>query len=505
MGFAAADGHNAAHGTHMGRTHVCITVCHMEHIAQLVQQRIMAADDHDGVLQLFFRAKQTHLYFAAGVKTFQTLRHFQNAVGLHEGGDHAAAAAQGACHQFIAHITHAHTDKLLVFETRYHRAGQNCLGILGRCSRHLQPVVNQGLQQLLDDDDAGNGITGNAQNGLFALRAQNGGLAGFHGDAVIQNFAQFTDDSRGEIFTTGGRTGIQDHHVAFPRCLGNHGLDLVKFIRHNGVHLCLRTPLTHHSGEDRAVELQNIAGLGIGAGRDDLVTGGDDADDGLTDHFHFQHAAGDHSADGGGRNSHMRRQNHFTGANILTDLADMLPGSGCIVDGDGAVLVLDDVFHHDHRVAVFGDGVAGIQHDKLIGIQIFGGGLRRAEGILRVHCHAVHGAGSIVGRADVGVDRMGSNTAAGIPYGDHFGSGAKTVAFQQLQIVFSCLGKGNVGQIFKTHNLVSCTDCYLNFGTFGQTFAVAVDAEITFRTCQRGDQTRFAADGIGVKYTVFAL
>ena len=39
-------------------------------------------------------------------------------------------------------------------------------------------------------------------------------------------------------------------------------------------------------------------------------------------------------------------------------------GSG--VDGNGAVLISDDILHHDYRVPAFRNGVAGIQHDELL-------------------------------------------------------------------------------------------------------------------------------------------
>ena len=66
---------------------------HMEHITQLIQQRVMAADHHHGVPELLHGAEQTHIHFAACFITFQALRHFHNTVCLHKGGDHTAATA----------------------------------------------------------------------------------------------------------------------------------------------------------------------------------------------------------------------------------------------------------------------------------------------------------------------------------------------------------------------------------------------------------------------------
>ena len=56
MGFAPSDSHNAAHGTHMGRTHINTAVGNVEHIPQFIQQRVMAAYDHHGILQFLHGA-----------------------------------------------------------------------------------------------------------------------------------------------------------------------------------------------------------------------------------------------------------------------------------------------------------------------------------------------------------------------------------------------------------------------------------------------------------------
>ena len=75
-------------------------------------------------------------------------------------------------------------------------------------------MIDQRLQQLLNDDDAGDGIAGNTQDDLASLAAQDGRLAGLHGDAVIQHFTQLPDDPGREVLPSGGRTGIEDHQIA---------------------------------------------------------------------------------------------------------------------------------------------------------------------------------------------------------------------------------------------------------------------------------------------------
>ena len=54
--FATANCHDAAHGAHMRGTHIDIIIFQMEHITQLIQQRVMTADNHQGILQLVYGA-----------------------------------------------------------------------------------------------------------------------------------------------------------------------------------------------------------------------------------------------------------------------------------------------------------------------------------------------------------------------------------------------------------------------------------------------------------------
>ena len=229
-------------------------------------------------------------------------------------------------------------------------------------------MVDQGLQKLFDDDDTGNGIAGDTQNGLFSLTAKNRRLAGLHGDAVVQHLTHLPDNTGGEIFPARRRTGVQNHQIAFRSGFFHHSFDSVIFVGNDGVNLGFRAPLPHHGRENRTVEFQYITGLGIGAGRNDFVTGGDDTHHGLADHFYLQHTACDHGTDGGRRNLHMGREDHFTGADVFADLADVLPGCSGGMDGDGTILILDDILHHDDCITVFGNRITGVQNNKLAGI-----------------------------------------------------------------------------------------------------------------------------------------
>ena len=327
-------------------------------------------------------------------------------------------------------------------------------------------MVNQGFQQLLHHNDAGHGVAGNTQNGLGPLAAQNGGLAGLHGNAVVQDLPQLPDDSGGIVLPPGRGTGVENHHVTFRCGSGNHGLDLVKFVGNDGINHRVGTPAFHHGGENGAVKFQNVSGLGVRAGGNNFVAGGDDPHHRLGNHFDFQHTAGNHSADGGGGNGHMAGQNHLSGTHILANLPDVLPGSGSGMDGDGAILVLHDVLHHDDGIPVLGDRVAGIQHNILLLLQGNRGGFGGAEGISGAYGYTVHGAGGIVGRTDMGVDRPGGHTATGFIDGNHFGSWPKALLLQQLPIVSACLLQRHIGQIFKSHFFILLNRQLLVFRRF---------------------------------------
>ena len=455
MGLAPADGHDAAHGANVGRAHIYAAVLQMHQVCQLIQQRVVAADDHQGVFQLVLPAQKPHLHLLPGLIALHPLGDGEDAVGLHEAGDHAAAPAQGGSHQFVAHIAHPHPDKLLVLQARDYRPGQGSHGRGCGGGAGFQPVFDQGLQQFFDHDDAGHRVAGHAQNGLCPHAAQDGGLAGLHGDAVVQHLPQFPDDFGGKILPPGGGAGVENHQVALRRRLGDSGLDLIELVRHNGIGPGLRPPLAQHGGENGGVELHDVPRPGVGTGRDDLVPGGDDAHQGLADHRDLQHAPGDHGPDGRRAYLHVGREDHFPGANVLADLADVLPGCGGSMDGDGAVGVFHDVLHHDHGVLVLGDGVAGVQNGELLRPEGDRRGLRGAEGMPGNDRHAVHGAGGIVGRADMGVDRLGRDPAAGLLHRDHLGSGGVALFHQQGKIVPFRLLQRHIGEIFKSHKKFS--------------------------------------------------
>ena len=125
------------------------------------------------------------------------------------------------------------------------------------------------------------------------------------------------------------------------------------------------------------------------------------------------------------------------------------------MDGDGAVGVFHNVLHHDDGVLLLGDGVAGVQNGELLRPEGDGGGLGGTKGIPGSHGHAVHGAGGIMGRADMGVNRLGRHPAAGLLHRDHLGFGGIALLHQKGKIVLFRLFQGDIGEIFKSHNQFS--------------------------------------------------
>ena len=268
---------------------------------------------------------------------------------------------------------------------------------------------------------------------------------------MVQNLTDLAHGGGGVIVPPGGGTGVEDHHVTFFRRLLQRIPDQIIAVRHDGISHRHRVPFPQHGGEDGGIEFQNIPGLRIGTGRDDLIACGDDGDTRAADDLQLTDAARDHSSDGGGADLHEAGQNHFTGADILADLADMLPGGGGGMDGDTAVVVLQDVLHHDHRVTALRNGIAGVHHNKLPRPERHRRGLGGAEAVLRVQGHAVHGAGGIVGGIDAGVYGFRGDAAVCVRYRDRLCFSCKAVFLQLFQIVFLCLIQRNIGQIFKSH------------------------------------------------------
>ena len=150
----------------------------------------------------------------------------------------------------------------------------------------------------------------------------------------------------------------------------------------------------------------------------------------------------------------MASQQHFPGADILPNLAHMLPGDGSLADHCPA-LGKDHLLHHDDGIPILGQGVAGIHHGILLREERDRGGVAGAEGIRCTDGDAVHGAGGVVGGADMGVHRPCGDPAPGSLDRDPLPPGSKARLPQQGQVLAPGLIQRPVVEILKSHALPS--------------------------------------------------
>ena len=220
---------------------------------------------------------------------------------------------------------------------------------------------------------------------------------------MTENGADGSDGLGGVVLSSRGGARIQENHIA-----GSCGIfqgihDSIEFILHDGIDLRNSAPLRKHGGKDGTVEFDDVARTRVFGGGYDLIPGRNDADDRPGQDFYLQNAGSQKSADGGGGDSGVSRQDHFPGADILADLADMLPGSS-------------------------------------------GGGVRCVYG------DAVHGGSGIVGSADMGIDCLCGDASGRLLYGDFLRGGMEAAGAQHCQIFGCGLGKLCISQVLKSHN-----------------------------------------------------
>ena len=320
----------------------------------------------------------------------------------------------------------------------------------------MVPAVDQRFQELFENDNAGNRITGNADHGFLSACAEDRRFSGLDGNAVVQHSAQRSDHFRGVILAAGGGAGVQQHDIAFcKRCLQGFP-DLFLIILYNGISARNRLPAVQHAGENGGVEFQDISGRGIRRGRHDLVPCRNDPDNRLFQDRYFSHACCDHRADRGGRDLRKRRQDHFARADILPDLSDMLPRSSGGVKTHGPVFLSDHIFDHNDSITAFRDRVSGIDNDELISGQRCGRGLAGAEGEPGFQGDAVHSARGVMRCTDRSIDRAGCDPSAGSGHGDGFRSGTETRCQQCCRIIVTRFLKRYICQILKCHSRPPC-------------------------------------------------
>ena len=84
MRLAATDRHDPAHRANVRTAHENRRIGTMHHICHFIEQRIVAADDNECILQFFRRAQEPHLHLFTSFIAFCALWHFENAVRFHE-------------------------------------------------------------------------------------------------------------------------------------------------------------------------------------------------------------------------------------------------------------------------------------------------------------------------------------------------------------------------------------------------------------------------------------
>ena len=438
----------------MGGAHVQVGVSLVEQVGHLVQQGVVAAHHHQGVLQLLPGPQERDGDPLPRLQALLALGDVQNAVGLQEGGHHPGPTGQRGGHQLIPHLAQTHPNKLPVFQPRHHPPGQHCLRLLPGGGFLAGPVFDEGAEQVLQHQNAADRVAGHPQHRHRASPAQNGGLAGADGQPVAQHLPHRANDGGGIVLPARRRPGVEHHQVALLRGPGEGVSEVSLVVLHDGVGFGRTAPFPDHGGEDGGVELQHVPRLGVVGGRHHLVPGGDDPHHRAGEHLHRQHATGDHGPDGGGGNGGMGGEEHLPGAHVLPDLPDVLPGGGGLME-DGLLPLPQHVLDHHHRVLPLGQGVTGVHHRELMGFQGHRRGLGGPEGIRRRHGDAIHGAGGIVGGAQGGVDRPGSHPARRLRHRHRLGFGLKSPLRQPGGVALLRLLQGEVGQISKGHKNAS--------------------------------------------------
>jgi len=118
MCFAAPDRQQAAKTAHMRRLEPELLPWQTgEQIGAFIQQRIMAADHADGLVDFRQRPQQLDVYHRAGFETFTILGHDQPAVGFQEAADQTGTSLERNGRILAAAgCSQADPDIFLVFE-----------------------------------------------------------------------------------------------------------------------------------------------------------------------------------------------------------------------------------------------------------------------------------------------------------------------------------------------------------------------------------------------------
>ena len=285
---------------------------------------------------------------------------------------------------------------------------------------NAQHALDQGLNELLDGDDGGHRVTGDAEEGLALDVAENYRFAGHDGHPVDQQLSQILEDGQGVVLGTGRRPADGHHHVH----IAGHGVghrlpDQIQVVHDPVVPHCLTTAGVNHFFKHVGIGLQHLPRLQIfgggGAPVHQFRPGGDDQHPRFSSHRHPIDAARDQGTHAVWGHLMAPGVEQFGGHDVFTHFAHVLPGKGRCFDADSIVVHGLDLLDHDHRIGALGHDVAGVEKNGLGSHgQLFGSGFAGTEGLLGFNGSAVHGRGVKVGRRHGGGYRFGQDPAHGV-------------------------------------------------------------------------------------------
>ena len=408
----------------------------------------MAAGDGEAVLQFHLVSLQSNVDGGAGFQAFTVLVDDEEAAGLGKAGDDARAARHRDCDILTVHFRDAAAEEFFILEGRRELPGDLRFDFFIPLRFSVGQERTDILDDLLHDNDARDRVTGHAAERLLADHAEDGRFAGFDGDAVDQQFAEVREDGGRVVVPAGGGARDGQDRVTLFGSFGDGRFEQVDLIFDDRVDERVGAPVREHGREDGGVEFRDVAGFQVGVAVDDLIAGRDDAEDRALDDFHFVDTGGHEGADESRSHDGEGRDDHISHADVLTDLADVVPGNAGGVQEDVPVLCLDDVLDHDDRVGVLGQRVAGVDDDVVRFGQAdrvaFGGahGLRREDG------DAVHGARDIVGRGTDRIVGTGGHTVVGLPDFDRFGGHRDVGRADRVDDLLTGFVQRDIGQEF---------------------------------------------------------
>ncbi len=232
--------------------------------------------------------------------------------------------------------------------------------------------------------------------------------------------------------------------------------------------------MTEHSGKYSRIELRNFTLHRFGRRRYNLITCRDNAHHRFFYNAELMDAAGNQRADSRRADFGIRGQEHITGADVLPDLADMLPRRRRMIKAH-AVFLLDNILNHHNCVAAVGKRVPGVNGNKLVFPQnnrrCFSGAVSQAG----VKGDSVHGAGVVVRRTQARVNGAGGDPTGRMLNRYRLAGRGHAVFLQQGYIFLPRFVQRDIRQIFKAHLfllLLLIPKCNGDSGAFRQTFAV---------------------------------